>query len=64
MSVAKILTIASAILIGASSFAMAQRPHMVRRHAPVNVTHTAVRTGTAMNRHKIRRRLHGYPRTR
>jgi len=60
----KILTIASALLIGASSFAMAQSPHMVRRHAPVKVTHTAVRTGTAMNRHKIRRRLHGYPRTR
>jgi hypothetical protein len=59
MSVLKILTIASALLIGASSFAMAQQP---RRHAPVHVTHSHVRTGTAMNRHKIR---HGYyPRTR
>jgi len=62
MSVLKILTIASALLIGASSFAMAQQPHMVRRHAPVHVTHSTVRTGTAMNRHKIH---HGYyPRTR
>jgi len=61
MSVLKIFTIASALLIGASSLAMAQ---MVRRHAPVKVTHSAVRTGTAMNRHKIHRRLHGYPRAR
>jgi len=60
MTALKNLTIASALLIGASSLVMAQGPH--RRHAPVNVTHTTVRTGTAMNRHKIHRRLHGYPR--
>ena len=64
MSGLKILTIASGLLMGASSLAMAQGPDMVRRHASVKVTHSAVRTGTAMNRHKIRRRLHGYPRTR
>ena len=64
MTVLKLLMITSALLIGASSLAMAQSSHMVKRHAPVNVTHSAVRTGSAMNRHKIRRRLHGYPRTR
>jgi hypothetical protein len=59
MSVLEILTIASALLIAASSFAMAQQP---RRHAPVHVAHSTVRTGTAMNRHKMH---HGYyPRTR
>jgi len=62
MSVLEILTIASALLVAASSFAMAQQPQMVRRHAPVHVMHSTARTGTAMNRHKIR---HGYyPRTR
>ena len=64
MTALKNLTIASALLIGASSLAMTQSPDVVRRHAPAKVTHSAVRTGTAMNRHKIRRRLHGYPRTR
>jgi hypothetical protein len=62
MSIIQILTIASALLIGASSLAMAQQPQMVRRHAPVNVRHSTVRTGTAMNRHKIRRGY--YPRMR
>lgn len=61
MSALKIVTIASALLIAASSFAMAQGPRMARGNMSAKA-HSAVRTGTAMNRHKIRR---GYfPRTR
>jgi hypothetical protein len=33
----------------------------VPRNAHASGTHTAVRTGTAINRQKIRQRLHGYP---